>query len=71
VIPAHEGGVVALRVNYNDSDTDEDEKALAKEFGVTYQHTMFFIGRDGQTKKKAIGKITDEQAREYLDLISN
>lgn len=71
VIPEHDGGVVALRVNYNDTDTDEDEKALAREFGVTYQHTMFFIGRDGEVKKKIIGTISDEQTREYLDLISN
>ena len=71
IIPTHNGGVVAFRVNFNDTDTDADEKALAKEFGVAYQHTHFFIGRDGTTKKKAIGKITDEQTVEYLNLISN
>ena len=31
--------VVGFRVNYNDSETDADEKVLAKEFGVAYQHT--------------------------------
>lgn len=71
VIPEHDGGVVALRVNYNDTETDEDEKTFAREFGVTYQHTMFFIGRDGEVKKKVIGTMTDAQTREYLDLISN
>ncbi len=71
VIPEHEGGVLALRVNYNDPETDEDERALARELGVTYQHTMFFIGRDGVVEKKVIGSMTDEQTREHLNLISN
>ncbi len=70
VIPEHDGGVVALRVNYNDTDTDDDERALARTFGVTYQHTMFFIGPDGEVKKKVIGTISDAQTVEYLDLIS-
>lgn len=34
---------VGFRVNYNDSDTDADEKALAKEFGITYQHQKRII----------------------------
>ncbi|MCC6563565.1 TlpA family protein disulfide reductase [Candidatus Uhrbacteria bacterium] len=69
-VPSHEGGVIGLRVNFNDTETDEEEKALANEFGVTYQHTGFFIGRDGQTKKKTIGTVSDAQTLEYLDLIS-
>lgn len=35
--------VVGFRVNYNDSDTDEDEKKLAKDFGITYQHTKVIL----------------------------
>jgi thiol-disulfide isomerase/thioredoxin len=35
--------VIGFRVNYNDSDTDAAEKALAKEFGVAYQHTKVFV----------------------------
>lgn len=35
--------VVGFRVNYNDTDTDEDEKRLAREFGVTYQHTKVIL----------------------------
>ena len=36
-------GVVGFRVNYNDSDTDLNEKALASQFGVAYQHTKVFV----------------------------
>ncbi len=35
--------VIGFRVNYNDNDTDKDEVALAKEFGVAYQHTRVFV----------------------------
>lgn len=39
--------VVGFRVNYNDSDTDSNEKALAGQFGVAYQHTKVFV-KNGQ-----------------------
>ena len=43
---------IGFRVNYKDSDTDEDEVELAKEFGVTYQHTKVII-KNGQRVLKA------------------
>ena len=44
--------VVGFRVNYNDSDTDADEKQLARDFGVAYQHTKVFL-KDGNRILKA------------------
>ena len=35
--------VIGFRVNYNDDQTSADEKALAKQFGVAYQHTKVFV----------------------------
>ena len=35
--------VVGFRVNYNDDQTDDDERELAREFGVAYQHTKVFV----------------------------
>jgi len=35
--------VIGFRVNYNDDQTGADEKALAKQFGVAYQHTKVFV----------------------------
>ncbi|MEK7505507.1 MAG: thioredoxin family protein [Patescibacteria group bacterium] len=43
--------VIGFRVNYNDSDTDKDEVALAKEFGVAYQHTKVFVKNDERILK--------------------
>lgn len=39
--------VIGFRVNFNDSDTDSEEKNLTREFGVAYQHTKVFI-KNGQ-----------------------
>ena len=35
--------IVGFRVNYNDNETDEYEKQLAKDFGITYQHSRVII----------------------------
>lgn len=37
--------VTVIRVNYNDPETDQEEKDLAKKYGITYQHT--FVQIDG------------------------
>ncbi|MBT3419382.1 MAG: DUF3179 domain-containing protein [Candidatus Magasanikbacteria bacterium] len=39
--------IIAFRVNYKDGETQKEEKQLAKEFGVAYQHTKIFI-KDGE-----------------------
>ncbi|MBI3026768.1 thioredoxin family protein [Candidatus Woesearchaeota archaeon] len=43
--------LIGFRVNYRDSDTDADEEALAKEFGVSYQHTKVIL-KNGQRAGK-------------------
>lgn len=44
--------VVGFRVNYNDNQTDEAEKALASNFGVTYQYTKVIV-KNGQAILKS------------------
>jgi thioredoxin 1 len=44
--------VTLIRVNYNDSDTNSDEEALAQKYGVTYQHTFVQIGANGEVLTK-------------------
>ncbi len=39
--------VVGFRVNFNDGDTDNDERSLASQFGIAYQHTKVFV-KDGE-----------------------
>ena len=62
------GGVAAFRVNYADTETDDAEKALADQLGVTYQHTFFMFNSSGQQVGKNFGHrsraqlLTDIQA---------
>lgn len=46
--------IIGFRVNYNDSDTDNDEKDLAREFGITYQHTHVILNSTGIVEKKSL-----------------
>lgn len=44
--------VVLTRVNYNDTDTDQTEKELAKQYGITYQHTFVQLDESGNAVAK-------------------
>lgn len=55
-----------FRVNYADSDTDADEKALAQSFGIFTQHTLVFLDGDGNEVDRIIGTLTAEPLREKL-----
>ncbi len=61
--------VVGFRVNFNDSDTDNDEKALAKQFDVPYQHTKVIL-KDGKVALKS-GDSWDKEmfAKEFGKLL--
>lgn len=39
--------VVGFRVNFNDNETDQSEKDLAREHGIPYQHTKVIV-KNGQ-----------------------
>ena len=45
--------VIGFRVNFRDSDTDSDETALAKQFGITVQHTKIIL-KNGQQALKSL-----------------
>ena len=45
--------VIGFRVNFNDDQTDLDEKNLAREFGVSYQHAKIFISKGQRVLKAA------------------
>ena len=52
--------IMVVRVNYNDSDTDQDEKDLAKKYGITYQHTYVQIDETGNEVRKWNGGNLEE-----------
>jgi len=49
-----------IKVNYNDTETDQAEKDLAKKYGVTYQHTFVQIDAQGNEVAKWNGGQIDE-----------
>jgi thioredoxin 1 len=44
--------VAIIRVNYNDTETDQEEKDLARKYGITYQHTFVLIDLNAVELKK-------------------
>jgi thioredoxin 1 len=52
--------VTVIRVNYNDPETDAEEKALATKYAVTYQHTFVQIDAEGNGLTKWNGGATKE-----------
>lgn len=60
--------LIGFRVNYRDSETDTDETALAKEFGVGYQHTKVIL-KNGERILKAPDSWDKERYLEELGKI--
>lgn len=51
--------LTVVRVNYNDTDTDSSEEALADQYGITYQHTFVLI-EDGEVVTRWNGGGVDQ-----------
>lgn len=43
--------IIGFRVNYNDNETDDAERDLAREFGVAYQHTKVLVKNGARVGK--------------------
>lgn len=52
--------VVVFRINYNDSDTDDTEKDLAKKYQITYQHTFVQVDSEGKVLTRWNGGEIDD-----------
>ena len=57
--------VILIRVNYNDSETDAEEKTLARKYGITYQHTFVQI----DLGENEVAKWNGGQTKELLERI--
>ena len=53
--------VVGYQVHYNDGQTAEDDKEMAKKYGITYQHTKVSIGKDGKVVSKSLEVFSKEK----------
>ena len=59
--------IVGFQVNYNDSETDEFEKALARKFGVAYQHTHVIIDSSENILLKELTEWSKEETVSKLE----
>lgn len=60
--------LIGFRVNYKDGDDDEFERALAKEFGIGYQHTKVIL-KGGERILKAPDSWDKQRYLEELNKI--
>ena len=58
--------LIGFRVNYNDDETDADEKQLATDFQIPYQHTKVFLEHG-----KEIARFGEAWDREDFDMAVN
>jgi thiol-disulfide isomerase/thioredoxin len=56
-------GIVGFRVNYNDDETDQNERALATAFNVTYQNSKVIV-KGGETLTQV--RFTQWSTGQYL-----
>lgn len=61
---------IGFRVNYNDGETDDDEKALAKKYGITYQHTKIIIAPNGSVALRTLEQWDDEKALQSIKSVA-
>ncbi len=62
--------IVGFRVNYNDSDTDDNEKALAGQLSIAYQHTTVILKNGKETFRSLEAWDKEAFAREINKAIS-
>jgi thiol-disulfide isomerase/thioredoxin len=60
--------IIGFRVNYKDSDTDDDETELARTYGIAYQHTKVMIKNEMEQLKAPDSWNLDRYMRE-IDIL--
>lgn len=63
--------VVGFLVNFKDTNTSDDETAMAKKFQVPYQHTKVVVSADGQSGDKSPEAWSKDRYIEEIDKLSN
>ncbi len=58
---------IGFQVNYNDDQTDADEKALAKQYAVPYQHTKVVL----KNGKQILKKTAQWNKQQFIEAINN
>lgn len=62
--------IVGFRVNYNDTKTDQDEKNLAQQLGITYQHTKVIL-KNGKEVYRTLEAWDKDTFTKEINLVTN
>src|SRR3989338_199794 len=52
---------VGYRIHFNDNEVTDDDKEMAKKFGITYQHTKVIINSNGDVVLKSLEEFSRER----------
>ncbi len=64
-------GVVGLKIHVLDSETTTETDALAKKYDVSKEQSIVIIDRDGVTRFKQVGAVTQELLTQKILEVSN
>lgn len=59
--------VVGFEVHYKDSQTNEEDTAAARTFGVPYQHTTIILRPDGSESYRSLNPISKETIKAEIE----
>ena len=52
--------VALFNISFNDSDTNDEDKEISKEFGIVYQHTQVILDSQGNETYRSTGFVSEE-----------
>ncbi|MBI4175950.1 MAG: thioredoxin family protein [Candidatus Aenigmarchaeota archaeon] len=57
---------VGFEVHFNDNELTPDQEAMARQFGVAYQHTTIIIGKDGKETFRSLNPISEDEIKQEI-----
>lgn len=64
------GDVIGFEVHFNDPKTTKEDEDLARELGVSYQHTTIIFDKDGNEAYRSLSKINKNKIKEEISKLT-
>jgi thiol-disulfide isomerase/thioredoxin len=62
--------VVGYQVHYNDGRTTDDDRDMAKKYGITLQHTKVIIDKNGEVALKSLESFSKERTLNEINKVA-
>jgi len=53
--------VALYNISFNDSDTNDEDTEIAREFGIVYQHTQIILDSQGNETYRSTGFVSEDE----------